>query len=290
MKARKLIRNVWPGPVTIIFELSSEDMFSQHEKLHAEVFENLYKNASLGVRCPDNRTASGVLQLSESPVVAPSANEANREPATNAEKALAELDGKVDMLLDAGPCHYGKSSTVVRVKSTGLEIIRQGVYSAERLQEAAKVRILFVCTGNTCRSPMAEGIFRHYLAKKLNCTVDESKQMGYKVLSAGVMERVGYPATSEAIEACAGKGIDISSHRSQTLSKSLIDNSDVIFGMTERHCSEVKNLSPDATEKCLLLAGQQNITDPIGQPQQAYDFCADIIEKAIKQRIEELEI
>ena len=149
---------------------------------------------------------------------------------------------------------------------------------------------MFVCTGNTCRSPMAEGIFRKYLAEKVECKVDDLDKMGYKVVSAGVLDMVGAPASTGAIAACAAKEIDIRSHKSKKLSRQLIEKSDFIFAMEQGHRETVGALSPDAANKCTLLAQDRDVPDPIGQPQKLFNSCAEMIEEAIKKKIDELVI
>ncbi|GAI27905.1 unnamed protein product, partial [marine sediment metagenome] len=169
LRAQKLINNAWPGPLTIVFELDDRDTDKQQSSLERGIFESLYKDNSIGIRCPDNPIASILLRLTHNPVVAPSANITGRTPAGDPEQVLAELSGQIELLLDAGPCKYKKNSTVVKIGKKGLEILRPGVYSQAELEKMSEVKFLFVCTGNTCRSPMADGIFRKYLAEKLQC-------------------------------------------------------------------------------------------------------------------------
>jgi len=259
LKAQKLIRNAWPGPLTIVFELDAGDIDKQQTSFDREV-----------------------------PVVAPSANIAGQSPAADADQVLAQFSGQIEMLLDAGPCKYKKSSTVVKTGKKGLEILRPGVYSEADLQTMSEVKFLFVCTGNTCRSPMAKGMFRKYLAEKLQCELDHLEEKGYKVLSAGIMDTAGFPASPEAVAACAAKGIDIKAHKSRTLSQQLVEECDFIFAMAQMHRKRVTALSPEAANKCVLLIENKDIPDPIGQPQRAYNNCAELIEKAVKKRIGEL--
>jgi len=150
--------------------------------------------------------------------------------------------------------------------------------------------VLFVCTGNTCRSAMAEGMFRKYLAEKLQCKVDQLEEKGYKIFSAGTMDMTGMPASPEAVATCAARGIDIENHKSTALSRQLVEESDLIFAMAGMHRERVVSLSGEAADKCVLLAGEMEIADPIGQPRETYDSCADLIEKAVKKRIGELVI
>jgi len=290
LRARKLVERAWPGPLTIVFELSSADMDKQRSGLETDVFECLYRDGSIGIRCPDNAIASLLLRAAAHSVVAPSANVSAEAPAVDGAGVLAQLSGRIDVVLDGGPCKYGQSSTVVRVTGAGLEVLRSGVYSAGELEEISRVQFLFVCTGNTCRSPMAEGMFTKYLSEKLGCNVDQLEKMGYKACSAGTIDVGGFPASPEAVRVCASKGIDISAHRSRGLSEQLVRDSDIIFAMCGMHRERVVGLDSEAAEKCVLLAGDVDIPDPIGQPQEVYERCADLIEQAVKRRIGELVI
>lgn len=289
-KAKKLIRNAWPGPLTIVFELDRREIDELRNNLDGQVFQSLYKDNSIGIRCPDNLIASMLLQQTSNPVVAPSANITNSPPAVQGDQVLEQLSGRIDLLLDAGPCKYKQSSTVVKIGRNGLDVLRSGFYSRAELEALSQVKFLFVCTGNTCRSPMGEGIFRKYLAEKLQCNVDDLDKMGYKISSAGIIGSVGFPASPEAVVACAAMGVDIKAHRSKALSRELIEESDMIFAMERIHRDRVIALDSKASEKCLLLAGNTGVPDPIGHPQEFYNNCAKLIESFVQKRMSELKI
>jgi len=203
LRARKLIEKAWPGPLSIVFELDTKDIDRQKGSLKPEVFQGLYRDNSIGIRCPDNAIAAALLGRTSHPVVAPSANMAGEPPAVDAEGVMAAFSGRIDLVLDGGRCKYGGSSTVVKIGKGGLEILRAGVYAEAALNAMSEVKFLLVCTGNTCRSPMAEGIFQKYLAEKVGCSVDRLGEMGYNVSSAGVMDMAGFPASEDAVAACA---------------------------------------------------------------------------------------
>ncbi len=290
LKAQKLIKSAWPGPLTIVFELSAFDIDTQKNLLEKEVFENLYKDNSIGIRCPDNPIASMLLNETNSPVVAPSANITGQSPPADAQQVLSNLSGRIAMLIDGGTCEYKKCSTVVKIGKQKFQILREGVYSQADIENLLQVKFLFVCTGNSCRSPMAAGIFGKHLAEKLQCDLDQLEEMGYKISSAGTMGINGMSASTEAVNACKAKGVDIEQHRSNTLSQKAIEESDFIFVMSRIHSEQVIALVPKAVKKCRLLAKKTEIADPIGQSQETYNNCADIIEKAVKERISELNI
>lgn len=288
LRAEKLARQAWPGPLTLVFKLEPSDMADRKSGLDTDAIEALYKNNSIGIRCPDHPLASLLLRSVSGPVVAPSANLSGKEPAVNAEQVLSQFSDRIDVILDGGPCKYGRSSTVATVGARGVEVLREGIYSLEQLQAMSQVVFLFVCTGNTCRSPMAEGLFRKHLAEKIGCGIDELEPLGYKVLSAGTMDMAGMPASIEALLACGRNGVNLDDHRSRRLTRSLVETSDRIFGMARPHCEHVIFLSPEAESKCSLLAGDHEIPDPIGRPQEYFDNCANLIEDAVKARIREL--
>jgi protein-tyrosine phosphatase len=134
---------------------------------------------------------------------------------------------------------------------------------------------------------MAESIFKKRLAEKLNCTIDQIEQIGYKIGSAGTIGSAGWPASAEAVEICKENGIDISSHQSTALSKQLIDQSDLIYVMGRCHRDQVLNLCRDAGEKCFLMAADTEVPDPIGQGRHVYQRCFAQIDQAITKRVGE---
>jgi RpiB/LacA/LacB family sugar-phosphate isomerase len=139
--------------------------------------------------------------------------------------------------------------------------------------------ILFICTGNVCRSPMAEGIFRHAIQGRGN----------YRVISAGLGAMDGQPPSAHAVEAVKELGIDIASQRSRMLTPDLVAQADYIFGMTHSHVDTVLLLYPQAAEKTFLLREfddtldpfEKDISDPIGGSYEVYLNCRDQIEQGI---------
>src|SRR5215467_8198858 len=139
--------------------------------------------------------------------------------------------------------------------------------------------VLFVCTGNVCRSPMAEGIFRQAVQGRGE----------YRVLSAGLGAMEGQPPSPYAAQAVKELGIDISGQRSRMLTPELVQQADYIFGMTHSHIDTVMMLYPFAAEKTFLLREfdetldqfEKDISDPIGGSYEVYLNARDQIEQGI---------
>jgi len=280
----KLLQKAWPGPITVIFELNETDLASQRQLLGAEVFDLLYNAGTIGLRCPNNIIAEKFLGLASAPVVAPSANISGHPPSVTAGQAEEQLRGKIEMILDGGPCKYKKSSTVVKIAKNTVNMLREGVVGESEVLEMATVRILFVCTGNTCRSPMAKLLCRKYLSEKFGCGIDDLGKMGYKVYSAGTMGVAGLCASPEVIRICGEKGINADVHRSGPVTCGMLEESDFVFAMTEAHRKIIIQMCPAAASKCILL-GSADISDPIGSGIDGYGKCAEQIEKALKSRL-----
>ena len=139
--------------------------------------------------------------------------------------------------------------------------------------------ILFVCTGNICRSPMAEGLFRHAVKGRNE----------FRVISAGVGAVDGLPPSEHAVRALKELGIDIAKQRSHMLTAELVHQADYIFGMTHSHVDAITMLYPHAAEKTFLLrefdetldSYENDISDPIGGSYDVYLACRDQIEQGI---------
>jgi protein-tyrosine phosphatase len=285
---RRLTEKAWPGPLTLIFDVPEARQAPVIQESSPEHVSAMYHEGTIGIRCPDDYVALGVLGQAGVPIVAASANPAGAPAPVTAEEALATLDGQVDLVLDAGRTRYARPSTIVHVTvDGGYEFVREGVLDERTIRRLTNVHFLLVCSGNTCRSPMAEGLLRHLLAERIGCSDAELEERGYHVESAGVSAFAGASPSPQGVEALRARNIDISSHRSRPLTLELVHRADYIFTMTRSHLQAIHELAPGGTDRARLL-NEVEIEDPIGSSEAVYARTADQLERALRHRLEEI--
>jgi len=283
-QAELLIRRCWPGPVTLVVPAGTELADARLRRFDG-LYDRLCHEGMIGLRCPDEPVARQMLAGTRLPIVAPSANLAGRPSPRSAEEVLDDLDGRIDLLIDSGPCRHGKDSTIVRCDEAGLEVLRAGVYDEPSIRRMLTRTYLFVCTGNTCRSPMAAGLARKLLAEQIGCKVADLSRRGVKVISAGTFAADGLGATEFAVQAARELGADISRHRSRILTRELINEADVVFCMTDSHVAEARRIAPDQAGKIRRLDPRGDVPDPVGGPIDVYRRSAERIRKALMQAL-----
>ncbi len=311
-----ILRVLAPGPVRFLIEQSSKTMRSVldlHPTLPTTLPDAVLptdpSHASLepiwSVRVPDHHICQEVLKLAAVPVVAdrlsglPGLGDGTRLPDDLAALTTAAHALGISTFLNAGPSRHGTGSSSVRLTRDGWwRFESAGAFSEAEVRARVETSILFVCTGNTCRSPMAEAIARHLLAKP-GVTLKPTR-----VASAGISAFDGDPMTLEARDALQGLGIKpaaglgqgTASHRASHLTRQMLQSADIIFAMTAAHASRVLELLPTATDSAreaaqakivLLDPSGRDIPDPIGGTLADYRTAAQSIAKFVEQRLVE---
>jgi protein-tyrosine phosphatase len=263
---RRLARRFWPGPLTLVARARSGD-------------------GTLGLRVPAHKTTLAILQALDCAVLLTSANPGGQPPARTADEVQAFFGDGVELLLDGGETTIGEASTIVRFDGPRAEVLRSGLIDPEMVYRTAATRILVVCSGNTCRSPMGELLLRAEWSRLYGVEPEALLPMGGQVESAGTAAIPGLRASPEAIEVLAGQGLDLNLHRSSQVTPDRIQSADRIFVMTRAHRSALQQMDAGPADKAELLdPSGKDVDDPIGGTTATYRRCAQRIQGAARER------
>ena len=285
---RRIARRCWPGPVTIL--VPDDHPESLVHRLPPAARAGIVGDGRLRLRVPGHPMLADCMRMLAGPIVL--AEPGGPTPAVTAADVLDRVAGTtapLALVIDDGRARYAQPASMIEVDDTGFRVVQPGIVSEETLRRLSSLMVLFVCTGNTCRSPMAETIFRLLVAERLGCRPDEIERHGVVVASAGIAAWGGGKASTGAIEAMREAGGDLSGHASQPVTENLIRQADVIWTMTASHRAALLAQFPEAGGRVALLSPDRiDVIDPIGGTLVTYRKCAADIRKHLAGRVDTL--
>ncbi|MDJ0522784.1 MAG: L-threonylcarbamoyladenylate synthase [Planctomycetota bacterium] len=268
-KAVQLMKRFWPGSLTLVVPTQ-----------HADGSDA----GLIGFRYPSHPLAQGLVEAAGVPLLVPSANLSGEPPATTADEVLAQFPDQLDLVIDGGPAQKGLASTVVKIEGDELSVLREGAIPQWRIEQPNWAHVLFVCTGNTDRSPLAAGLLRRQLAETIGCSEDELEDRGYRVSSAGLAPEEGARAsrrTRRIAEEAFDPPVDLEEHRAQKLTQEMLEQATRVICMERAQREQILAFFPHRVREVMLLDPEgDDIHDPAGQSMQVYKRLARRLDAA----------
>lgn len=293
--ARKLFGYLFPGPITVIIpkaDTTPKELCNQQGKLL--------------IRIPQHPLTLSLARELQQPISIVRASVYPKEGPHQIQNIPEQWKSEIDFIWDGGKTPMGKHSTLIEWKNDHLVLRREGAFPTEELQklcektgyqltfgeeeELKPLKILFVCTGNVCRSPIAEYLLQEKIKREAFGKME--------VESAGTHPHpTGSYASPASVSIMKEIGIDITKHRSQMLTPSLVRQADVVLTMDDNQLSIVKNLLPENSKVTaeVITKWKQNpsemvegIPDPWGLDISVYRNLRDQIQKEIDRIFPEL--
>lgn len=287
--ARRIVSRGWPGPLVI--ELESAVEGSLLYQLPDEVRRDLLvDDRFLSQRVAAHPALAQSMLLLPGPLVAAPLLDHSNLAACTGQVVATEATSELAWLVDDGSTHFGGFATALRIDDNQLSITHRGILDDSVLLGLSQLQIVSICTGNTCRSPMAETILRDLLRQRFPKLFAKGKPEPAVTTSAGLSAFPGGNASSEAAAVMHKRGLSLKDHQSRPVTERLLKGADLILTMTASHRNAIVQRWPDLAPKThLLCIDGHDVSDPFGGSVSVYADCAEQIELFLSQWLDRID-
>ena len=279
---------VWPGPLVLQISLEhSDSLMRQFPVSLREMITS--KDHEARFRVAAHPAVTEVLRLCPGPLLTGEIRQGESGWALDGKTAASTVGRFAGLIVDDGPTHFQMPATVLAVANNHCRLLREGAMKREEIHEITRLIILLVCTGNTCRSPMAEVLLQQKLEDRFRNFFVENQPAAIAI-SAGTNASHGGSASVEAIQAMKARGLDLSSHCSKPINGDLLNAADIVLTMTQNHRQALLGKWPQFGRKVYPLSSSgRDVADPFGGSQQVYLAAAAEIEHFLEELMTNLD-
>lgn len=286
--AQRIATRLWPGPLILQLGLQHPDsLIRQFPGSLQDYIES--RDNEIGFRVASHPAIHEIQKLCAGPLLTAEILTPDKKFAFDSQTAISVVGRFAGLIAEDAPTSLSAPATLLATENNHCRILREGAISNAEVRRATSMIILLVCTGNTCRSPMAQVLLQSKLKERFAKFFEADVPPAF-ALSAGTNASAGSGASHEAVQAMKSRGLDLTQHASRQVNQDLLQTADLVLTMTQNHRQAILSRWPHFTPKVMPLSSNgRDVADPYGGSQQVYLAAAAEIEHFLDEFIEQLD-